>query len=87
MQEGLAGTDAAVDPDGVVVLLGHARVTAETVLRSDRLLDLRTKKTPCGRSSLAGKALLQVAGSQLTMQEVQKILGLKQPASANTSTF
>lgn len=42
------GTDAAVDPGGVVVLLGHARVTAEAVLRPDGLLDLRTRRRAAG---------------------------------------
>lgn len=46
-------TDAAVDPDGVVVLLRHARVTAEAVLRPHRLLDLRTRRG-CSEPWLAG---------------------------------
>lgn len=78
-------THAAVDPDGVVVLLGHARVTAETVLRSERLLDLWTKRRVAGRCWW--KPPREVRCWELTMHEVQKILGLKQPASANTNTF
>lgn len=42
-------TDAAVDPDGVVVLLRHARVAAEAVLRPDRLLDLRAERRVANR--------------------------------------
>lgn len=78
-------TDAAVDPDGVVVLLRHARVTAEAVLRPYRLLDLRTRRRVADHC--CWKPLREVRCSGLTMHEVQKILGLKQPASANINTF
>lgn len=78
-------TDAAVDPDGVVVLLRHARVTAETVLRSDRLLDLWRKRRVAG--GCWWEPLPELWCWELTMHEVQKTLGLKQPASANTNTF
>lgn len=84
-QSRVVRTDAAVDPDGVVVLLRHACITAETVLRSYRLLDLRTKQRVADRCWW--KPLREVWCWELTMHEVQKILGLKQPASANTNTF
>lgn len=80
-----ARTDAAVDPDGVVVLLRHARVTAEAVLRPYRLLDLRTRRRVAGHC--CRKPLREARRSGLTMHDVQKILGLKQPASANINTF
>lgn len=58
---GAVRTDAAVDPDGVVVLLRHAGVAAETVLRSYRLLDLRTERRVadrCWRKPLRGLLML-----------------------------
>lgn len=84
-RSGAVRTDAAVGPDGVVVLLRHARVTAETVLRSYRLLDLWTEGRVADRCWW--ERLREVRRRELTMHEVQKILGLKQPASANTNTF
>lgn len=81
-------TDAAVGPVGVVVVLRHAGVAEEAVARPHRLLGLQTKINVChGRHAVCADGTRSYECVKLTMQDVQNILGSRQPASANTSTF
>lgn len=86
-------TDAAVGPDGVVVLLRHTGVTVEAVVGPHWFLYLRRRKgkteqavTVCVSATVWWKENVSFFQGP-TMQEVQNILGSRQPASANTNTF